>query len=112
MEGGGQGKVWNGVMKGGDRGRYSLILVSASFVGGHLRTWTSFSYVAVDVICGRSFSYVGVHIYVWAVVFVCGCSFSYVGDGCGCGPWMWTHCGQLCHRAGHVHCFVGGLHRL
>ena len=119
MEGGGQGRVWDGVMKGGDRGRYSLILVSFSFVGGCLRTWMVvfirgwlFSYVAIDVICGRSFSYVGVRLYAWAVVFVSGRSFSYEGDGCGCGLWTWTRCGQLCRRAGRVHRFVGGLCRL
>lgn len=84
-----------------------------------LRSWVvvfirgrSFSYVAVDVICGRLFSYVGVRLYAWAVIFICGRSFSYVGNGCGCGSWIWTRCGWLCRCAGRVHCFVGGLRRL
>ena len=66
MEGGGQGRLWNGVMKGGDRGRYSLILVSFSFVGGRLRTWM------VVFICGR-------RRHMWAVVLIHGCLSLCVG---------------------------------
>ena len=119
MEGGGQGRVWNGVMKGGDRCRYSLILVSSSFVGGRLRTWT------VVFVCGR-------RRHMWVVVLVRGCSSLCVG-GClrmwafvfVCGRWMWMwsvdvdtlwsdvspcwSCASFCGRSA---LFVGGMRRV